>query len=461
MPTQILADLMARAGEDVPLNGVTFRGEDPVFPTPYRIGDLGAAAIASAAVEATTIYEDRTGRAQDVDVEVDAAAIAMRSSRYIRDDPARESAAPAMRTVGFYPTRDDRWIFMQRLFPHHFERQLSVLDCGPTDDAIARASRRWNGQDLEDAIIGAGACGALVRTRDEWSGHPQGQSLHDTPLFSITRIGDSETVPAGSGDRPLGGVRVLDVTRVLAGPMCARTLAEHGADVLRISSAAYPDNPRMMRDTGHGKRSCRLDLKSASDAAVLRHLVGGADVFAQGYRPGAMARLGFAPEELARIRPGLIYVSISAYGNRGPWADRRGFDSVVQSASGISADLADGSGMPKSLPANPLDYTTGYLAAFLVLVALRRRAREGGSYHVELSLAQTGHYLKTLSRADPGAVSKRAADLPATRIEELMISRDTPFGRLRYFAPVARLSVTPPAWDLPTVPANHDSASWL
>jgi hypothetical protein len=315
--------------------------------------------------------------------------------------------------------------------------------------------------DLGAAVIAAGACGAMARTRDEWAAHEQGRALAQLPLFSITKTGDSPPEPAGSGDtRPLAGLQVLDVTRVLAGPTCARTLAEHGARVLRVGTSAVPDNPQMMRDTGHGKRSCDLDLTSADGAAALRRLVAGADVFSQGYRPGALDALGFSPAELARLRPGIITVSLSAYGPAGPWRGRRGFDSVVQSASGIAWELAGTDGVPRSLPANPLDYTTGYLAAFLVLVALGLRERDGGSYHIDLSLAQTGRYLTGLSRADAALAAAREPDLPRARLDELMITRRTPFGSLRYFAPVAHMPGTPPRWDLPTVPLDSDRPDW-
>ena len=456
---QILDELMKLAGEPSAGEEVSFAGADPVLPTPFRIGDFGAAAIGASAVQAARIYEQRTGRSQHVRVNVDAAAAAMRSSRYLRQVPPaapRQGSAP----VAFYRTGDGRWIFMQRLFRHHFDRQLSVLRCGPDDESIATAVGQWSAADLEDAIAEAGACAAMVRTREEWTTHEQGRAVAALPLFRITRTGDSDPEPLGRAGRPLANMRVLDVTRVLAGPTCARTLAEHGADVLRVGTSALPDDPQMMRDTGHGKRSCDLDLATAEGAAALRGLVAGADVFSQGYRPGAMDSLGFGAEELTKLRPGIVTVSVSAYGTAGPWRERRGFDSVVQSANGTAHEVAGADGTPHALPANPLDYTTGYLAAFGVLVALSRRAREGGSYHVELSLAQTGEYLSQLSRADSALVAARQPDLPPARLDELMMTRDTAFGTLRYLGPVASMSVTPPYWELPTAPLDAGRPEW-
>ena len=455
----ILDDILAFAGQPAAGDAVTFHGADPVFPTTFRMSEFGAATIAAAALQAARVHEARTGLHQTVAVELDAAAAAMRSWRYLHEVP-RPAAAPGRYPVAFYETADGRWVFLHRMLDHHFERQLAVLGCGPDDASLAAAIRRWTAADLEAAIMAAGACAAVVRTHAEWAAHDQGKAVARLPLFRITKIGESDPIPVGTGDRPLGGVRVLDLTRVLAGPTTSRTLAEHGADVLRVCSPVYPDGGPMPRDTGHGKRSTVLDLRDAEQAAALRRLIGGADVFSQGYRPGALARLGFSPEEVAAARPGIISVAISAFGADGPWRDARGYDSVVQAASGVAHEVGAASGTPRSMPANPLDYTSGYLAAFLVQVALQRRAREGGSYHIELSLAQTGRYLDDLARIDPHEAAARPDDLDATRMDELMMERDTPYGRLRYLRPTAQLSHTPAHWATPSVPADHDRAAW-
>jgi crotonobetainyl-CoA:carnitine CoA-transferase CaiB-like acyl-CoA transferase len=459
----ILDDVLAAAGPS-PVSApapdaVRLRGADPVLPTPPRVGELGAAAIAASALAAARLLAHRTGAGQRVTVDVDAAAAAMRSWTYLADAGAGARPPGGSGPQLFFPTGDDRWIFLHRRAAHHAARQERVLGSGPSDAEVAAAVRRWKGADLEEAIVAADACAALVRSHAEWAGHEQAAAVARLPLLTVTKIGDSGPEPAGRGARPLGGLRVLDVTHVLAGPTCARTLAEHGADVLRIGPGTSGDRNPMQRDTGHGKRSAVLDLKHADGAATLRDLIGGADVFSQGYRPGALAGLGFAPEALAALRPGIVYVSMSAFGTAGPWRDRRGYDSVVQSVSGFCDEVAVDR-EPRFLPVSALDYVTGYLAAFGAQVALARRAAEGGSYHVQLSLAQTGRYLAGLPRATPEERAGLPAELPPGRLAELMTETDTPFGRLRHLAPTARMSATPPRWDRPTVPMDHDSPVW-
>jgi crotonobetainyl-CoA:carnitine CoA-transferase CaiB-like acyl-CoA transferase len=462
MPVDILDDLLAMAGLAPSAGQARIVGRDPVFSTAFRMIDFGAAAIAAAALQAARIHEQRTGVHQDVEVDIAAAAAAMRSFRYIREvTPAQP--APSKIASAFYETRDGRWIFIHRAFPHHLEREVRVLGLpsAEDEDAFVRAVRGWDGEALESAIMDAGACAALVRTNDEWAAHPQGRAVTAMPLFRITKIAESDPMPAGSGDRPLGGLKVLDLTRVLAGPTNARTLAEHGADVLRIVSPVHPDGGPMPRDTGHGKRSSYLDLRTVDGRDALRRLIGQADVFSQGYRPGALARLGFSPEEVSEDRPGVVSVAISAFGSEGPWRGRRGFDSVVEAGDGIADEEGGGPGRaPRLVPASPLDYTSGYLAAFLVQVALERRAREGGSYHIEMSLSQTAEYLKRLGRVDAAGAAYPHNELPGGRIAELTMERDTPYGRLRYLKPAARLSATPAAWERPTVPFDHDAPEW-
>jgi crotonobetainyl-CoA:carnitine CoA-transferase CaiB-like acyl-CoA transferase len=458
----LLEEILALGGRAPAGDAVRFAGSDPVLPTIFPMTELGAAAIAAPALEVARIWEARTGEAQEVSLDLDAAAAAIRSARYLTTDPPPE-AGRRLGGLSVYRTRDDRWIYFQQLLPHHRARLGEVLGVPNAADseAMIAAVKQWESGELEEAVVAAGATGSVVRTEEEWARHPQKAVLDTLPLLEIIRIGDSEPEPVPGGARPLSGLRVLDMTRILAGPTAARTLAEHGADVLRIGAERLPDNEAMRQDTGHGKRSTELDLATPEGLATLRGLVAGADVFSQGYRPGAFDKLGLSPEELAELRPGIVAVSLSAFGHLGPWRERRGFDSVVQSAAGLADANSVGSQAPVFLPANPLDYITGYLAAFGALVALQRRAEEGGSYLVRVSLAQTGNRLATLPRFDQALADARPKELPAERLAELMTSRETAFGRLRYLAPAVRLSRTPGYWELPTAPLANDLPEWL
>jgi crotonobetainyl-CoA:carnitine CoA-transferase CaiB-like acyl-CoA transferase len=251
-------------------------------------------------------------------------------------------------------------------------------------------------------------------------------------------------------------VRALDLTRVLAGPTCGKCLAEHGAEVLKISAEHLPDSGLVEMDTGIGKRSARLDLRSGDGRGKLEQLVKQADVFVQSYRPGTLAARGFSPERLAELKPGIVCTSLSAWGTTGPWRTRRGFDSIVQAVSGMAHKSGDEKS-PKLLPVSAIDYTSGYLMAFGTAVALERRAREGGSWLVRVALARIGRWI-----VDHGLTSFDgvAADVPAEEVAQYCAEMDAPVGRLTYLKPVIRFSHTPGEWTLPPVPLGTHEARW-
>jgi crotonobetainyl-CoA:carnitine CoA-transferase CaiB-like acyl-CoA transferase len=262
----------------------------------------------------------------------------------------------------------------------------------------------------------------------------------------------------------LSGIRVLDLTRVLAGPTCARTLAEHGADVLKITAAHLPHLGYQEYDTGHGKRSAHLDLREPQDVETLRGLVREADVFSQGYRPGTLGQRGFSPEALAQLRPGIVVVSLSAFSHVGPWAARRGFDTVVQTVSGITSrqgELFPGAEPgPQFYPVSAIDYLTGYLMACGALVALARRTREGGSWLVRISLAQTGRWLVGRGEVPENALKDVPREFTPAELERWSMTSDTSVGRLHHLGPVVRLSETSPYWALPAVPLGSHEPVW-
>ena len=352
-----------------------------------------------------------------------AAAAAFRSEIYTRvaDQPAAALWSPVS---GYYRTRDDRWIQLHCQFPHLRDGVLKILGCADDRAAAEAAIAKWDGLALETRCRADRLCVALIRPPEEWRAHPQARALAGLPVIEIIRIGDAPALPLPPlGDRPLSGIRVLDLTKVIAGPVCGRTLASHGAEVLRVGAAHLPFMEPLVIDTGLGKRSAFLDLRNAADCETLASLTRDADIFVQGYRPGTIAGRGFGPEQVAALRPGIVYVTLSAYGHAGPWNTWRGFDSLTQSASGIVHEgmLAAGTGKPHPLPCQALDHATGYLAAFGAMVALKRRAEEGGSWMVRISLAQTGRWIDGLGRVDGLAVKNPEE----SEISDLLETHDT------------------------------------
>jgi len=437
------------------LDDVRLSGSDPVLPSSFAIGTAALVGIAASALAAATFWRTRGGYRQLVSVDMRDAAVEFLSERFAsivgkpQDDPWDPIA-------GAYPCGDGRWVRLHTNFPHHRDGMLALLGCANDRDAVAAALRGWTAFALEDAAAEAGLCAAAMRSFEEWDAHPHGQLVPTVPVARLTRIGDAPPKRMPASERPLSGVRVLDLSRVLAGPICGRTLAAHGADVLAISSPAIPNIPSLTADTGRGKLTAFLNLRDAADRATLRGLVREADVFLQGYRPGAIAGLGFSPLDTARMRPGIVHVSLSAYGPVGPWSGRRGFDSLVQTASGFNHAEAEAAGQasPKVLPCQAIDHASGYLLAFGALAALHRRATEGGSWHVEVSLARTGRWIRDLGRVPDGlrCVSPSA--------DGLMEERDTGFGRQRAVRHAARLAVTPARWDRPAMPLGSHKPVW-
>ena len=465
MPYDALRTISQAAGwtadrsKDVAFTG----GTDPILPTPFRIGTAGAATLAATGLAAADLWEQRTGRRQSVGVDVRQATASLRSGHYLKVGDGQVSAGRNS-IMGCYPTKDGRWSYVHANFPNHRAAALRVLGCEENRDAVTKAVATWNAADLEEAIIAAKGAGGMVRTQAEWARHPQAAAIAALPLMEIVRIGDSPVEPLPQGNRPLAGIRVLDLTRVLAGPTCARTLAEHGAEVMKISAEHLPNLGYQELDTGHGKLSAYLDLREQQNVDVLRGLARDADVFSQGYRPGTLGARGLSPEELAAIRPGLVYVSLCAFGHTGPWASRRGFDTVVQTVSGMTSRQAEvvpgNTPGPQFYPVSAIDYCTGYLMATGAMIALNRRAREGGSWLVRISLAQVGKWIVDLGEVPVEALRGVPDEFTAAELDRWSMVSDTPSGRLRHLAPVVQLSETPPRWARSTVPLGYHQPVW-
>ena len=437
-------------------------GDDPVHPTPFRLGAAASAAIGGAALAAAALWQRRGGEPQQVEVELRRAAASLTSFLWLRlgdaPYPAPQGEVP---TMAIYRGADGRWIHLHGALPHLRDGTLALLGCEDRAASIAAAVARWPAFELEEALAAAGQCGAVLRSAAEWAVHPQCLALAGVPLVELRRIGDAPRRAVAPAARPLAGLRVLDLTRILAGPTCARTLAEHGAEVLRLVAPRQHDIPSFVPDTSHGKRVAWLDLDERGAGASLRQLVGGCDVFSQGYRGGALAARGFGPEALAQLRPGIVCVSINAYGHDGPWAARRGWEQLAQACTGVALEHC-GLGVaaetrPAVIPAAPSDYCSGHLAALGAMLALRRQVEEGGSWEVRVSLARTAQWIRGLGRVP--AVARPQPPTPQ-EIARWSTTRDTPWGRLGYLAPEAQMSRTPAEWALPSVPPGTDPPRW-
>ncbi len=470
---EALDELVALTQLEPPLPGqVSIPGNDPVLPVRYRIGAAGAASLAATALAVDSLWRLRGGSRQDIAIDVRAAVASLRSARYLQ---VNGKPPPPMWDAfsGMYPVRGGRWISIHCNFANHREAALKVLGSPQDREAAKKASAGWEGEALEDAIHAAGGCAGFVRTPAEWADHPQSQAVALQPLIKIKRIGECAPQPlpkiprgasgARPGLRPLGGVRVLDLTRVLAGPTCARTLAEHGAEVLKVTAGHLPDSGQVDLDTGLGKLSTQIDLRTPEGTETLRKLIRDTDVFSQSYRPGALKGRGFSAEDLAAMKPGIICIALTAWGNTGPWRMRRGFDTIVQCVSGI-AHSTGGAGVdpstPRYLPVSAIDYVAGHLMALGGMVALQRRAREGGSWLVRVSLARTGQWIVDRGLVAASSIEGLAEELPEDEIARLCTEVDAPDGRIRHLKPIVQMSETPGRWERPPVPLGHHRPEW-
>ncbi|MBA3905419.1 MAG: CoA transferase [Pseudonocardiales bacterium] len=398
-------------------------GPATTLASTFSVTEVGVAAVGASLLAATLGSGSRVG------VDTRQLAVALRSERYVRRD-GQSGGSPFDPLSAFHRTSDG-WIRLHANYEWHRNAALRVLGCSVADARAAIAERE--AVELETALHAAGGIGAAVRTEAQW------HTTAGPPPPLIERRDLSAAPP-----RPARRLRVLDLTRVIAGPVATRTLAVHGADVLRLDAPHLPEIPLQTWDTLAGKRSALLDLH---DADVREELLAGADVLIAGYRPGALDRFGLAPEALAERHPGLVIVTLSAWGHHGPWSVRRGFDSIVQAACGIAVDEGKPDA-PGALPAQVLDHATGYLAAAGALLAVQRQRREGGTHHVRVSLVGTAAWLQSLPRTVQEAVDVDAAPF----LEEK--------GRFTLAKPPGTVDGKPLSWPDPAPDYGAAAAVW-
>ncbi|PZQ47549.1 MAG: carnitine dehydratase [Rhodovulum sulfidophilum] len=471
---------------------VTFTGEDPILRSHFRIGASMALPAMAAAVGAAAIWKDRTGEGQDVSIDLREAVYNVNPlmtpimqtrlalGAVAPDDPVAtgftftptingnlyQAPVGLGNPFSFVPfrTKDGRFMNITAVYPHLLSRALKLLDCPPTREAIAASVATWNGEELEAAMFEAGVVGVMHRTTAEWLAHPEGAHLAGTDLIEIRKVADGAPVPwTADPTQPLSGIKALSLTHVIAGSTAARTLSEYGAEVLHIMREQSFEHEVVWTDVNIGMRSANLDLNRPDQNAALAALLPDADVFIDGFSGRGIERLGFGIDEVVAARPkGVVYLTVRGYSWDGPWKMVRTFDMEAVSTTGFT--ITEGSGgypdfggafadpegdgplpaFPPTLVMN--DYIAGYLGGAGVIAALRRRAAEGGSYHVHVNLARAAMWYASLgifgsTDFTPGETNRMIA--PET------IAFDSPYGRVSRLAPMAKLAKTPGKWQEP------------
>ncbi|VVN04858.1 CoA transferase [Pseudomonas fluorescens] len=447
--TDLLTSVQAALG--LPNTPIPFTSSGDL-PSAFAVTDLACASIAAAGQATGELLHRQTGRLPELEVDRRLASFWFATS--IR--PLGWSVPPLWDPVaGDYATRDG-WIRLHTNAPHHRAAAERVLGACADRAAMAGKVASWAKSELEQAVVDAGGCAAEMRTWDQWQIHPQGQTVNAEPLVQFASHSSQSPTPwTGSIARPLAGIKVLDLTRVLAGPIASRFLAGLGADVLRIDPPTW-NEPGVVPEVTLGKRCARLDLHDKTDRAIFECLLKDADILLHGYRADALERLGLGTNERRQLNPGLIDVCLNAYGWSGPWQNRRGFDSLVQMSSGIAeAGMRwTGADKPTPLPLQALDHATGYLMAASAIRLLAQRLNDGAGGSARLSLARTA---KLLIEQGPGTdVVLRAEDAQ----DQNLIVEQTPWGAAHRLQAPLKITGTPLQWALPATELGSHPAQW-
>jgi crotonobetainyl-CoA:carnitine CoA-transferase CaiB-like acyl-CoA transferase len=434
-------DEIGLAAFDLPAT-LTINGTPPSLNTPLRVIDSGAIALAAQAVAVASLAQMRSGPAEDIAIDARQIVFAFKPFFYTLLDgrptgnwTGLAAAAPCM---GHFECADGRIVYMCNLVPKLRKDTLRFLDCDANREAVAAAIAKWNANELEAAMTAQGIPIAVMRERDEWLATEQGIALRSSPLVQVERVGEVPQIALANAGRPFAGIKVVDMTHVLAGPMITRGLAEYGADVLHLSSANpdLEDPKAVSTEFRLGKRTATLELTDPAGRDALADLLRDADVFVHSWRPGVFERYGFGPEQIAALKPGIVQVAVSCYGPVGPWSGRGGFDGLALASTGGTAIEARYDRPKISPPGVLTDALVGFLGTAVVASLLQRRAKEGGSYRAELSLARVAMWLLSLGldAVDPAMPS----DVGEPRMRRLQ----TPLGQIDHVASAISFSRT-------------------
>ena len=419
----------------------------------FPVADFAAAAIATAGLAVAEFVREAGG--PETLVTVDRRLSSMWFGFSVRPIDWR-LPAPWDPIAGDYRARDG-WVRLHTNAPHHRAAAMRILCVKADRETVARAVARWSKSDLEAAVVEAGGCAAEMRSISEWDRHTQSRAVAAEPLVHMAAVEwAARRTRSLSPERPLRGIRVLDLTRVLAGPIATRFLAGYGAEVLRIDPPDW-DEPGLVPEVALGKRCARLDLRESSGRARFEALLRGADILLHGYRPGALDGLGLDATTRRRLSPGLIDVTLSAYGWSGPWAGRRGFDSLVQMSAGIAERgmTWKGADEPVPLPVQALDHATGYLMAAAAIRGIRCRIKQEMGVEARLSLARTAKLL--IENATDQAEEPFARETESDRSAEIEL---TDWGRAQRLLPPVRIGDAVMSWDHPARQLGSAAPMW-
>ncbi|CEI70449.1 hypothetical protein FVEN_g1044 [Fusarium venenatum] len=458
-------DLPEAALSSVKLPGV----EGPALPSSFKIGILAQASIALSALTAAQIHAHRNRiPVPQVTVPLKHAAIEYTSERLytINGQPT-----PARGTIGGLHKTSDGYVRIHDSFSNHVQGTLKLLrlPIGANKQQVSEKTAKWAAIDLENCATVEGETAVYaLRSYEQWEQLPQSRAVRNFPI-AIKQVSQSwpSSIPRAmepENTKCLQGLRVVEMSRVIAAPLCGKSLAAHGADVIWVTSPNLPDLPVLDREFSRGKKTVQLDIHNANDHKKLLDLLRDCDVFVQGYRPGSLASYGLSQEELIKINPDIIVANMSAFGPDGPWSGRRGFDSMVQTCSGMNVSEAEHAGQEEAarpLPCQALDHSGGYMLAVGVMAAVYHRAIKGGSWRVDVSLAGMMKYLRSLGQY-PGSSGfdakdyKRPEDVP----EEYFETGNTAFGIMKSIKHSASIEGVQVGWDRMPKPLGSDSPTW-
>lgn len=452
-----LSSILNSAGWSPSKNDLVVHDDKAGVSGALPVSDMAAAAYGALALAAADLHQARGGKRLTPFVDRRHAGIALTGNDYVRIDGKAPDKWGAV--TGYFRCRDGAYVYLHGQFPHLKAGLLDLFGVVEYRAKMAEAVAQWTADEAEAAGQARGLCVLKVRDRAEWQAHDQCAALSRKPLVAMAPLGKSKALPPAS-DLPLSGIRVLDLSRVIAGPMAGRALAELGADVIRISAPDLPSLEPLVIDTGFGKRAAFADIRTDEGRAALTGLIRGADILIDGFRPGALAAKGFSADAMMAANPSLTIIDLSAFSNVGPWAGRRGYDSYVQAGIGLTAPETKGEA-PVRLSTQPLDYLTGALCAFGGVLSLLLRPNTG-SRHVEMSLARTGMWVSEMADALPPEPSPSAenATFGKLKADGLIRKMTSDFGEVMALAPPYGFNGERIGWRSPPCRLGSSAPTW-